>query len=148
MDDGVAPSLYANDIDDQAPGNYAYDKVGNLIQDKQAKMQIRWTDYGKVKEIDTLIQGNPSAILPKLIFKYDATGNRLEKEYTGHYKGHLPKRPAGKCHGGVQDSERFLIFDRASDVWRETIGRDKRKPLFDEETHTKRHRHTGDCYGK
>ncbi|GIV45023.1 MAG: hypothetical protein KatS3mg035_2146 [Bacteroidia bacterium] len=67
-------------------------------------MQIRWTDYGKVKEIDTLYQGNPSpnipnstpsAILPKLRFKYDATGNRLEKEYVLHYKDIYLRDPQG-----------------------------------------------------
>ena len=61
---------------------------------------------------------------------------------------HLPKRPAGKCNGGVQNCKRFLIFDRASDVWRKTIGCNQRKQVFNEETHTKRHRHTGDCHGK
>ncbi|GIV45137.1 MAG: hypothetical protein KatS3mg035_2260 [Bacteroidia bacterium] len=58
-------------------------------------MRIQWTDYGKVKEIDTLIQSNPSAILPKLIFKYDATGNRLEKEYVLHYKDIYLRDPQG-----------------------------------------------------
>ncbi|GIV35511.1 MAG: hypothetical protein KatS3mg031_3046 [Chitinophagales bacterium] len=104
VDDGVAAGLYSNDIDDQAPGNYAYDKVGNLIEDKQAKMLIRWTDYGKVKEIDTLYQGNlspniqnstPSVIYPRLKFKYDATGNRLEKEYVLHYKDIYLRDPQG-----------------------------------------------------
>ncbi len=67
-------------------------------------MQIQWTDYGKVKVIDTLYQGNlspnilnstPSAILPKLRFKYDATGNRLEKEYVLHYKDIYLRDPQG-----------------------------------------------------
>jgi hypothetical protein len=68
-------------------------------------MRIQWTDYGKVKVIDTLYQGNlspniqnstPSAILPKLRLKYDATGNRLEKEYAGHYKDIYLRGPQGK----------------------------------------------------
>src|SRR5215813_9751051 len=67
-------------------------------------MRIQWTDYGKVKEIDTLYQGNlspnilnstPSAILPKLRFKFDATGNRLEKEYVLHYKDIYLRDPQG-----------------------------------------------------
>ncbi len=67
-------------------------------------MRIQWTDYGKVKEIDTLYQGNlspnipnstPSVIYPRLKFKYDATGNRLEKEYVGHYKDIYLRDPQG-----------------------------------------------------
>ncbi|GIV44920.1 MAG: hypothetical protein KatS3mg035_2043 [Bacteroidia bacterium] len=67
-------------------------------------MLIRWTDYGKVKEIDTLYQGNlspniqnstPSVIYPRLKFKYDATGNRLEKEYVLHYKDIYLRDPQG-----------------------------------------------------
>ena len=56
--------------------NYAYDDIGNLIEDKQAEIQeIEWTVYSKVKRVTRFA----TSIKPDLEFEYDPMGNRLIK---------------------------------------------------------------------
>jgi hypothetical protein len=41
------------DIDDQIPGNYTYDEIGNLVKDTSERIfNIKWTVYGKIAEIN------------------------------------------------------------------------------------------------
>ncbi|WP_227634707.1 hypothetical protein, partial [Klebsiella pneumoniae] len=69
VEDMVAASVYNNDVDNQLDTmNYIYDKSGNLVEDKSEQLKLRWTYYGKLKEVD-------SAGVPKLRFYYDAMGN-------------------------------------------------------------------------
>ncbi|MGF6846847.1 RHS repeat-associated protein [Chitinophaga sp. W3I9] len=73
IDDAIAPGQYDNDIDAQEAGNYKYDSIGNLIADKEGKLDsIVWNLYGKISRIrksdNTLI-----------IYKYDVAGNRISK---------------------------------------------------------------------
>jgi RHS repeat-associated protein len=64
--------FWAHIVDDE--GTYQYDAVGNLILDQDAGVQIRWTPYGKVRDVH--LRGD-SVIIS---FRYDATGNRSEKK--------------------------------------------------------------------
>jgi len=66
--------FWAHIVDDE--GVYQYDAIGNLILDQDEGMVIRWTTYGKVKEV--LVKGDSLIIS----FKYDASGNRIEKKVT------------------------------------------------------------------
>ncbi len=60
-------------VEDQAPGNYAYDSIGNLVQDKKGRVEdILWTVYGKVAQVRKY-NGSTTT------FRYDAAGNRILK---------------------------------------------------------------------
>ena len=77
VDDPVATTNYTEDIDEQAPNNYAYDAIGQLTKDEQEEIaEIEWTAYGKVKAI----RRTPGSTRPGLRFYYDAAGNRIRKE--------------------------------------------------------------------
>ena len=62
---------------DQSNGSnenlFTYDAIGNLIGDVEQGVAIEWTPYGKVRKVT---KGDGST----LTFRYDATGNRLEKK--------------------------------------------------------------------
>ena len=76
VDDAVSTPNLQSDLEDQEPGNYAYDATGNLIKDEAAEIaQISWTAYGKVSEV---IRSSGST-MPNLSFHYDASGNRVLK---------------------------------------------------------------------
>ena len=76
VDDAVSTPNLNTDLEDQEPGNYAYDATGNLIKDESAEIaQISWTAYGKVSEV---IRSSGST-MPNLSFQYDASGNRVLK---------------------------------------------------------------------
>ncbi len=52
VDDSASASTFDYDIDDQATGNYTYDKIGNLTSDVAEEIEtIEWTVYGKIKSI-------------------------------------------------------------------------------------------------
>ena len=71
ISDDVAAGNYPQDIDNQAAGNYIYDRIGNLIQDRDAGItKIGWTVYGKIRQI---IGRNA------LIYNYNAAGERISK---------------------------------------------------------------------
>ncbi len=61
---------------DPATHNYKYDRIGNLIADKQDSIaEIVWNVQGKVQKI--IRAANCSK--PELLFSYDAFGNRVSK---------------------------------------------------------------------
>jgi RHS repeat-associated protein len=60
-------------IVNEADGMFKYDAIGNLITDVEQNVTIAWTPYGKVRQVT---KGDGST----LTFRYDATGNRLEKK--------------------------------------------------------------------
>ena len=73
--DAVAAGNYSDDIDSQQKDNYAYDEIGNLIEDKQEGITaIDWTVYGKVGKVH-------KADGSLLAFAYDAAGNRIAKRF-------------------------------------------------------------------
>ena len=53
--------------------DYEYSDIGNLIRDNEDSLSIEWTPYGKVRYV---VKDNNDS----LIFRYDATGNRIEKK--------------------------------------------------------------------
>jgi HAMP domain-containing protein len=85
VNDAVSAGDYDVDIDDQgtsyaqnnpATQNYKYDKIGNLISDKQEEIaEIVWNVQGKVQEIKRTANSDK----PDLLFQYDAMGNRISK---------------------------------------------------------------------
>ncbi len=78
VDDGVSATNYTEDIDDQAAGNYLYDKIGNMRKDiKENIAQIEWTVYGKIRKITKNDAANTT-----IEYEYDATGNRIFKKIT------------------------------------------------------------------
>ena len=77
VSDTVTAANYANDIDDQLPGNYGYDAIGNLTRDDAEEINaITWSVYGKVKSVG---RTNGSS-RPSMNFHYDASGQRVMKE--------------------------------------------------------------------
>lgn len=75
VNDAVGNAVYNLDIDNQSNAtNYEYDKIGNLIEDKQAQLKIKWTPTGKIAEIKDLIKNQ------LLTFVYDPMGNRIMKK--------------------------------------------------------------------
>lgn len=76
VDDAVSAGNYGTDIDDQASGNYDYDKIGNLVKDVSEEIDsIVWNVYGK---IDRVVRTSASS-KSDLEFRYDAMGNRICK---------------------------------------------------------------------
>ncbi|MGX5816614.1 RHS repeat domain-containing protein [Chitinophaga lutea] len=76
VDDMIPGGNYSDDIDDQSAGNYAYDKIGNLVSDNAAGItNIKWTVYGKIAEIT-----NASGTIK---YTYDVSGNRVSKDVNG-----------------------------------------------------------------
>ncbi|MEC5146110.1 hypothetical protein UNH65_21305 [Chitinophaga sp. 180180018-2] len=74
--DTVSADAYQSDIDNMVVDNYGYDQIGNLVRDNDANIgNITWSIYGKIKSIN--FNDNSS-----LLYKYDAGGNRIYKEYT------------------------------------------------------------------
>ena len=81
--DVVPNNVSGEDIDNQIDAdNYAYDKVGNLVKDKQSKIfSIAWTPYGKISRVaqeDPNYPGNQARAII-YIYDYDAAGNRVRK---------------------------------------------------------------------
>ncbi|MFH6988808.1 thrombospondin type 3 repeat-containing protein [Flavobacterium collinsii] len=68
------------DIDNQAPGNYAYDEIGQLIKDAKENLdEIKWRVDGKVESI-TKSKGLANQVI--ISFEYDGLGNRVAKTLT------------------------------------------------------------------
>jgi RHS repeat-associated protein len=60
-------------LDNQYPGNYGYDKIGNLIADQiEGLLSIDWKVYGKLYSLTTKDGTTIS-------YTYDASGNRTHK---------------------------------------------------------------------
>jgi RHS repeat-associated protein len=88
--DSVPSGAYPNikefsDLDDQPENNYTYDQIGNLIKDSSEGItSIKWSVYGKILEINK--QATSPSALTRIVFTYDAQGNRIGKttEYAGN----------------------------------------------------------------
>jgi hypothetical protein len=79
VDDSASASTFDYDIDDQATGNYTYDKIGNLTSDVAEEIEtIEWTVYGKIKSITR----TSSSTKPNLAFEYSPDGHRVAKHVT------------------------------------------------------------------
>ncbi|HMH33194.1 MAG TPA: RHS repeat-associated core domain-containing protein [Puia sp.] len=81
--DSVSSTRYGtyDDLDDQPANNYVYDSVGNLIKDSAESIKnIKWSVYGKPLEI-TRTSTSDNALI-KILYYYDAQGNRIGKVQT------------------------------------------------------------------
>ncbi len=77
VDDQIASTNFSNDLDQQTPNNYSYDKIGNLIADSSENIcKISWYPNGKIKRIRRFL---PTIDRPDLSFEYDPLGNRIRK---------------------------------------------------------------------
>lgn len=54
-------------------GAFNYDAIGNIIWDQDKGVKISWTPYGKVRQVSK----NDGTVIN---FRYDASGNRIEKK--------------------------------------------------------------------
>lgn len=91
VDDAMSACSLAVDVDDQATGNYHYDEIGNLKSDaKEYITEIKWNVYGKISEIikDKTYKvdscSSTELVLQDLEFKYNASGQRIEKIVKPH----------------------------------------------------------------
>lgn len=76
VNDAGTASGSQNDMEDQIDElNYVYDKIGNLVKDKQINQDISWSVYGKIKRIN-------KATGQYIGYNYDAGSNRVYKEST------------------------------------------------------------------
>ncbi len=74
--DTVPATNYPDDIDNQTPGNYKYNAIGELAKDDSGRIDtIIWNVYGKVQEIAKSTATQSIGIF----FKYDPLGNRIKK---------------------------------------------------------------------
>lgn len=71
VEDRVPDGDYKIDIDNQKPGNYKYDRIGNLIHDDSENMSIEWNVSGKVNAME-----NGKG---KVFMSYGPMGNRVSK---------------------------------------------------------------------
>jgi len=73
IDDTVVPSATSNDLDDQAPNNYDYNEIGQLISNNAEGVSYTYNASGLVIEVK-----KNSQTLVK--FYYDDKGKRVRKE--------------------------------------------------------------------
>ncbi|UPK72618.1 LamG-like jellyroll fold domain-containing protein [Chitinophaga filiformis] len=74
--DNASDASYTEDLKTQPANNYLYDNIGNLLSDKQGKIDsVRWTLYGKIRQIGKTDGSS-------LEYAYDPAGNRVYKKYT------------------------------------------------------------------
>jgi hypothetical protein len=65
-------TAYTGDLEDQASGNYAYDAIGNLVQDTRDSISsVTWTNAQKIGLITKTDRS--------ITFKYDPMQNRVAK---------------------------------------------------------------------
>nr|HMS30741.1 RHS repeat-associated core domain-containing protein [Saprospiraceae bacterium] len=87
--DNVSPTSYDDDIDNQLPGNYSYDSIGNLVSDLQSKANISWDPYQKIRKvirnITVLGTGGSYTYDQTERFDYDPQGQRTSKKMTKSY---------------------------------------------------------------
>lgn len=74
--DAVNNSTPATDVESQLDYNYPYDKIGNLIENKQEEIEnMVWNVSGKLKQINR----KSTSTKDDLEFRYDAMGHRVVK---------------------------------------------------------------------
>ena len=85
VSDTVADTNYPEDIDNQKPLNFTYDKIGNLTKDvKEGITAIEWNIQNKINKIT---KTNNATIA----FGYDTQGNRIRKVVQGFANQPIPK---------------------------------------------------------
>jgi uncharacterized protein RhaS with RHS repeats len=84
-----------------ASDNYAYDRIGNLIQDRSEGItSIQWTISGKVRRVK---KSDGTSVL----YRYDAMGNRISKEVKDGAGSNLSavryvRDASGPSHGAMR----------------------------------------------
>jgi len=128
VNDGVTPTNYNSDVDDQGTftatpatinqaNNYGYDELGNLVRDDAEEIaSIVWNSKGKV---DAITRANGSD-KPDMEFGYDAVGHRMWKLIKPKVSGQLATQEQWKTTYYVYDpsgnvmanySESYLLPD-------------------------------------
>ena len=68
-------------MNNAAPYQYTYDKIGNLVQNTTDGIaDIEWNIYGKVEKVTKT--SDPFGIQATVEYRYDGTGNRIMKKIT------------------------------------------------------------------
>ncbi|MBO9151154.1 RHS repeat domain-containing protein [Chitinophaga sp. GCM10012297] len=98
--DSIPGAAYAEDIDQQEAGNYLYDKVGNLIADQQAGVNIEWNTSGKVSKV-TKTDGTV------IEYKYDFSGRRIGKVINGKETRYIRDAGGNVLSLYVEDDSQF-----------------------------------------
>ena len=71
----------AEGLNNAAPYQYKYDKIGNLVQNTTDGIaDIEWNIYGKVEKVTKT--PDPFGIQATVEYRYDGTGNRIMKKIT------------------------------------------------------------------
>ncbi|SFW87305.1 hypothetical protein [Chitinophaga sancti] len=116
INDSVPAGNYAEDIDAQSAGNYAYDSLGNMIADKISGIDsIQWNVFGKIARIK---KSNGAVIS----YTYDNAGyivcktvNKKETWYVRDGSGHVlsiySKRDSAVNNGDLSQTEIHLYGD-------------------------------------
>lgn len=104
--DAAADISGGNDLKQgQQAGNYVYDAIGNLIEDKRDGLRkIRWSNYGKML---SLSKGSATVDSARLSFFYDGTGNRVRKDYYSDVANSLDQRRSGDVY--VRDAQGNIL---------------------------------------
>jgi len=75
VDDAVLSNSFSGDIEDQSPGNFTYNEIGQLTQDKSEGIDsIKWTPDGKISNIY-----KSQGIYSEIEYYYDERGDRVAK---------------------------------------------------------------------
>ncbi|MEM9982560.1 MAG: hypothetical protein AAF734_08695, partial [Bacteroidota bacterium] len=69
------PTVTADPSDIEGKHGFTYDEQGNLSRDEKEKTNIDWNNQNKVHQVR-----QEAADKAHITFRYDATGNRIEKE--------------------------------------------------------------------
>ncbi len=76
VDDAVSSSNYSDDLDDQAPDNYEYNALGQLVYNKQDGIGYTYYTSGLTK---AAYNGKVGDGKKRVEFKYNESGQRIQK---------------------------------------------------------------------
>ncbi|MEP7219494.1 MAG: thrombospondin type 3 repeat-containing protein, partial [Bacteroidota bacterium] len=86
VDDTVARNAYPGDQDDQHKHNYRYDASGNMVQDIEDSVVVKWNWQGKIEQIKKRRHPKNDStaslwgISQTIKYLYDPAGQRIRKE--------------------------------------------------------------------
>ena len=103
----ISASSHTDDIDGQPYQNYPYDKIGNLVADKQESItNINWSVYGKISGI--IKRNTTTGKETTTQYGYDPSGNRTYKE--------VIRRDIGNSSQDITDRT-YYVRDAQGNTW-------------------------------